>query len=232
VRLDFRNMTQAVISRVKHGSLACTPEGGTQLFMGDIVKVVGTKDALQKAELMIGSKTEEDIPLAEAYEVSWILVTNKEVINKSLLALNLSAWYGATVTRIRRSGIDLSPQGSSTLRFGDKVLLACEKEGMRKVMKLLGNDEKRLKETDFLPISLGILIGLVFGDGTIPLLRLVRFLSRSYRGCSYRCNHTQQTGKNRSNNLVYVGKRQPAAPQTWASAVSGSRGHRCRRSYC
>ncbi len=173
--LDFRNMTQAVISRVKHGQLACTPEGNTQLYLGDIVKVVGTMDALQKAELMIGSKTEEEIPLAEAYEVSWILVTNKEVINKSLQALNLSAWYGATVTRIRRSGIDLSPQGSSTLRFGDKVLLACEKEGMRKVMKLLGNDEKRLKETDFLPISLGILIGLVLGTIQFPFFGLFDF---------------------------------------------------------
>jgi putative transport protein len=173
--LEIGSMTQAVISRVKHGEKACTPDGDTRLFLGDVVKMVGTEAALQKAGYMIGPQTMEDVPLADAFEVNWVLVTNKAVINKSLRSLNLTAWYGATITRIRRSGIDLSPTKSSTLRFGDKVLLACEKENMRKVMMLLGNDEKRLKETDFLPISLGILIGVLLGAIRIPVFGLFDF---------------------------------------------------------
>ena len=173
--LEIGSMTQAVISRVMHEGDAFTPDGDTRLFMGDLVKVVGTESALHKAGLMIGSPVDQEIPLAAAYEVNWVLVTSKNVINKSLRSLNLTAWYGATVTRIRRSGIDLSPTGNSTLRFGDKVLLACEKEGMRKAMKLLGNDEKRLKETDFLPISLGILIGVLLGAISFPFFGLFDF---------------------------------------------------------
>ncbi|MFO7998806.1 MAG: TrkA C-terminal domain-containing protein, partial [Bacteroidales bacterium] len=170
--LEIGSMTQAVISRVRHGEKACTPDGNTRLFLGDVVKVVGTESSLQKAELMIGRKTDEEVPLDEEFEVHWVLVTNKGAINKSLNSLNLTAWYGATVTRIRRSGIDLSPTGTSTLRFGDKVLLACDKHNMRKVMRLLGNNEKRLKETDFLPISLGILIGVLLGKVSIPFFGL------------------------------------------------------------
>ena len=173
--LEIRTMTQAVISRVKHGEDACTPSANTRLYLGDVVKMVGTDSALQKAELMIGSKTDEEIALDESFEVNWVLVTNKEVINKSLHSLNLSAWYGATITRIRRSGIDLSPKGNSRLRFGDKVLLACNTENMSKVMKMLGNNEKRLKETDFLPISLGILIGVLLGSITFPFFGLFDF---------------------------------------------------------
>lgn len=173
--LEIGSMTQAVISRVKHADRAVTPDGQTRLFLGDVVKVVGTPAALHKAGLMIGQPTQEDVPLADAFEVNWVLVTNKAVINKRLQSLNLTAWYGATLTRIRRSGIDLSPTKNSTLRFGDKVLLACEKENMRKVMKLLGNDEKRLKETDFLPISLGILIGVLLGAVRFPFFGLFDF---------------------------------------------------------
>jgi len=173
--LQIGTMTQAVISRVKHGNQAFTPTGNTRLFMGDIVKVVGTEASLHKVEFMIGRPTTEEIALAEEFEVNWVLVTNKNVINKSLQSLNLTAYYGGTITRIRRSGIDLSPKGTSTLRFGDKVLLACEKENMRKVMKLLGNDEKRLRETDFLPISLGIIIGILVGSVSIPFFGFFDF---------------------------------------------------------
>lgn len=173
--LQIGTMTKAVISRVMHNELAFTPDGNTRLYLGDVVKMVGSESALEKATLMVGSQTNREVPLSDEYEISWALVTNKEVVNKSLSALNLTAWYGATITRIRRSGIDLSPQKESRLRFGDKVLLACDKENMPRVMKLLGNDEKRLKETDFLPISLGILIGIVLGNIRFPVLGWFEF---------------------------------------------------------
>jgi len=173
--LEIRTMTQAVISRVRHGEESFTPHGDTRLYLGDVVKMVGTESALHKAELMIGSYTGEEISLDDPFEVSWVLVTNKQVINKSLQSLNLTAFYGATITRIRRSGIDISPKGNSLLRFGDKVLLASSKDNMRQVMKMLGNDEKRLKETDFLPVSLGILIGILLGSLAIPVFGFFEF---------------------------------------------------------
>ncbi len=173
--IELGSMTGAVISRVMHDGRTFTPVGNTRLFLGDVVKVVGNTASLQKASVMIGSESKQEIPLADTYEVNWVLVTNKDVINKSLQSLNLTAYYGGTITRIRRSGIDLSPNRTFKLRFGDKVLLACEKENMKKVMKLLGNDEKRLKETDFLPISLGIVIGVLVGLIRFPVFGLFEF---------------------------------------------------------
>ncbi len=86
--------------------------------------------------------------------------------------LNLTAYYNATITRIRRSGIDITPDRNSSLRFGDKVVVASDEENIKKVMKLLGNEEKRLSETNFLPISLGILIGMIIGSINIPFFGL------------------------------------------------------------
>ncbi len=173
--LEIGTMTHAVISRVKHNNKTVTPHDKTRLYTGDIITVVGTREALDKIELLIGRPTEEKIPLAENYKVNWVLVTNKNVVNKPLKVLNLTALYNATITRIRRSGIDLSPDGNTTLRFGDKVVVASDEENIRQVMKLLGNEEKRLSETNFLPISLGILIGMLVGSVKIPFFGLFDF---------------------------------------------------------
>ncbi len=169
------SMTRAVISRIRHVDEVYAPGEQTRLYLGDVLKIVGTNEALDKVEMMIGPRTSEKIPKASGYKVNWILVTNKDVVKKSLSELNLTAYYNATVTRIRRSGIDISPRAGSTLRFGDKVLVAADEENMPKVMQLLGNNEKQLSETNFLPISLGIVIGVLLGAVSFPVFGLFEF---------------------------------------------------------
>lgn len=166
--LQIRSMTHANISRVKHGAKTEIPTSGTRLYKGDIVRAVGSKEALEKIKLLIGDETNQDIPLNNRSEVQWIIVTNKQVVNKTLSQLNLFGNYGATVTRIRRSGIDITPNPSSHLRFGDKLLIACS-GNTQEVIRLLGNEVKKLSETDFLPIAAGIVLGILLGSVTIPL---------------------------------------------------------------
>ena len=85
------------------------------------------------------------------------------MINKQLGELNLQKNFGCTVTRVRRSGIDLSPSPELALKFGDKLMVVGEKEGIQAVARLLGNDVKRLSDTDFFPIAMGIVLGVLFG---------------------------------------------------------------------
>ncbi|MCG3148888.1 MAG: Aspartate/alanine antiporter [Verrucomicrobiae bacterium] len=168
-QVGIGTMTGATISRVMHAGSAITPTKDTPLQLGDLIKAVGTAKALENVRLLVGPVTDRDIPLAQGHEVRWILVTRKEAVGRSLAELNLWALYGATVTRIRRSGIDIAPTGSSVLRFGDKLMVAGRQESMEQVAKILGNDNKRLSETDFLPIALGIVLGVVLGKLTLPV---------------------------------------------------------------
>lgn len=161
--LNIRTMTGANISRVKHQDEAFTPSAMTVLNQGDIVKGVGTKRSLEKLELLIGHSVNEEIPLGDNYDIQSILVTNKEVINKTIGQLNLLSNYSATITRIRRSGIDITPNASSVINFGDKLLIACHKDHMGAVTKLFGNDDRKLSDTDFFPIAAGIVLGILFG---------------------------------------------------------------------
>jgi len=161
--LRVRYMTRAVISRVMHDNNAFSPTPDTILHKDDIVKAVGTEEALNRVRLLIGPETDTEIPKSEVFDVRSVLVTNKEVVNKTLAELNLHGTYGANITRIRRAGIDLSPTPDSKMKFGDKIILACSKENMGQVVRLFGNDDRRLSDTDFLPISLGIVLGVLVG---------------------------------------------------------------------
>lgn len=173
--MAIRSVTGCVVSRVKHGDITTTPAKGTRLFPGDIVRLVGTAEDLQRGELLIGSPVDEELPLMSDYEVQWLLVTNKQIVNKTLPSLDLFSNFNATIVRIRRSGIDIKPDKNSMLRFGDRLLVASDRESFSQLTRIVGNDNKRLSETDFLPITLGILIGVLLGKIEIPFFGLFSF---------------------------------------------------------
>ncbi len=167
--LRVAEMTGATISRIKQFGHAFTPIPETMLQQGDIDRAIGTEESLHKMQLLIGEPTPEEIPLSKEFDVQLVLVTNKNVVNKTLAELNLPELYNANVTRIRRSGVDITPQPHRQIRFGDRLMIICAKENMKDVIQLLGNETKRLSETDFLPIALGIVVGVILGQIPIPL---------------------------------------------------------------
>ncbi|MFB6319243.1 aspartate:alanine exchanger family transporter [Saccharicrinis sp. FJH54] len=162
--LRIRHMTKGVVSRVMRNGEAFVPTADTKLYIGDILKVVAPADAFEKVNLLIGSETEKEIPLATKYDVQSILVSNKEVANMTVKELNLLQSYNATITRIRRSGIDITPNPNTRIQLGDKMMIACAKDNMKQVVTLLGNDDKRLSDSDLLPVALGIVLGVLIGQ--------------------------------------------------------------------
>ena len=156
-QLQVRAMTGAVVSRIKHDNVISMPTPHTTLNEGDLLKAVGNDKALEQLTLLLGERIEGDLTLQS------LLLTNKSIINKSLGHLNLQGTFGCTVTRVRRSGIDLSPEPNLVLKFGDKLMVAGEKESVNELAQFIGNDEKRLSDTDFFPIAMGIVLGVLFG---------------------------------------------------------------------
>jgi putative transport protein len=167
--LKIRYMTKAVVSRVLHKGMAVTPKPETILHKGDFIKAVGTEESLKRVELLIGSPTDEEIPLDENYDVRSVLITNKEVVNKTIGQINLLHTYSANITRIRRSGINISPTPNSKLLFGDKLIIASSKTNMEMVARIFGDDQKRLSDTDILPVALGIILGVIAGKINLTL---------------------------------------------------------------
>ena len=162
-QVHVRAMTGAVVSRLKHGDDIIIPVANTVLHEGDIIQAVGSESALDQLAVLVGPRQEGELPLERTQEIESLLLTKKDMINKQLGDLNLQRNFGCTVTRIRRSGIDLSPSPDLALKFGDKLMIVGEREGIQSIARLLGNDVKKLSDTDFFPIAMGIVLGVIFG---------------------------------------------------------------------
>ncbi|WP_111706528.1 aspartate:alanine exchanger family transporter [Lutibacter citreus] len=165
--LNIRFMTKAVISRIMHNNVVIVPEPKVVFHKGDIIKAVGTNDALERVKLLIGGETDQEIPSDNNFDIRSVLVTNKDVVKKTLGQLNILETYRATITRIRRSGINISPSPSTKLQFGDKLIVVCHKDTMKHVSRIFGDDTSKLSNTDFMPIAAGILLGILVGKLSI-----------------------------------------------------------------
>lgn len=166
-QINIQQMTGSIISRVQHENEIEIPNGKTVLYEGDTLQAVGSNDALSQLELIIGKREEGELPLTHSQDIQSFLITNKKVVNKTLGQLNLQYLYGCTVTRIRRSGIDIAPSADLELKFADKLMIAGETDKLNKISVLLGNDEKKVSDTDFFPIAMGIVLGVLFGKLSI-----------------------------------------------------------------
>ena len=69
--------------------------------------------------------------------------------------------------------IDLCPLPTSRW-FGDKLTVVGEKEGLKGTGALLGNNAKKLSDTDFFPIAMGIVLGMLFGKLNISFPAVCR----------------------------------------------------------
>jgi putative transport protein len=168
--LKIRFMTKANISRImKPNQLPSSPTKDTILETGDIIKAVGTVNALQRIEILLGKITDIEIPRSKTYDVKWYVVSNDMVVNKTIKGLNLLDNYAATITRIRRASIDLVPHPTTKIKYGDKILVSCSKGNISAVTQLFGNSLKRVGQTSFLPVAFGIVIGVLVGSISIPL---------------------------------------------------------------
>ena len=163
MQINVRAMTGAVISRLKHNGEISIPTAHTVLYEGDYIQAVGSEESLNQLATLVGVREEGELPLHDTHEIESLLLTNKDMINKQLGDLNLMKNFSCTVTRIRRSGIDLSPSPELSLKFGDKLMVVGEKEGLKSLARLLGNNAKKLSDTDFFPIAMGIVLGVLFG---------------------------------------------------------------------
>ena len=161
--LRVRSMTKAVISRIMHEGEGFTPTGLTVLQKGDLIKAVGTQEALRRIEVLIGKETDQEVPFNRNYVVQSFLLTKKEMVNKTLRELGLRKNYNATVTRVRRAGIDLPASPNLKVLMGDKLMISCPTDNISQVSTILGDNNKQLSDTNFFPIATGIVIGILVG---------------------------------------------------------------------
>lgn len=161
-----RKEISVVVSRIKRLGAAevQTATDQTELHQGDIILAVGSKKNLDKFRVIVGVESDVNLSKAPGRVVTRkIVVTHKAVLGKTIDQLELDERYSVTVTRVSRTEIEMTALPELALQFGDTVQLVGEEEAIAKATKELGNSVHALNETNFIPIFLGIALGVLFG---------------------------------------------------------------------
>jgi putative transport protein len=161
--------SQVTITRVlrKGDSAAELATGETILRPDDILRVVGTEEALAHVRMIIGPEVETDLDFDSALESRKLLLTHKEITGKTLGSLNLTRLYDVRVSRITRNGFDCPADPHVRLRHGDILHVVGHPEALKNVREVLGNDVRALYATNVAAMLLGLFCGLLLGH--VPL---------------------------------------------------------------
>lgn len=166
-----------VISRIWRRGMVQIPVSSTILTQGDHLLIICSKDDMHSFDAIFGHEehaTDWNRPdvdwdsIDKSLVSSYLYVTLDSTVGKTFGEMRLRNKYGVNVTRIRRAGISLIPTASTVLQFGDRLTVVGEKDRIKEVSKVIGNEEVKLSEPHLIPLLLGIFLGLLLGS--IPVV--------------------------------------------------------------
>ena len=96
-----------------------------------------------------------------------VVVTRTECNGKRLSFFDIRHRYHATITRINRAGVELLATPDLVLQLGDRIMVVGDREDVRQVADIFGNELRRLDLPNLMPIFFGIFLGVLLGS--IPL---------------------------------------------------------------
>jgi len=159
---------EIVISRIMRDDTVMVAHGEMPVRVGDVMLLVGRPDRLRDMVRILGRQVETDLKTVPS-EVKWrrVVVTRSEVLGKTIGDLDVLHRNDVVISRVTRTGIELTPGARLRLQFGDICTVIGQPANLDAVAGLLGNREQALQQAQILPIFLGIALGVVLGS--IPL---------------------------------------------------------------
>lgn len=167
VRKIFKMVNAPVIiSRMFHNGITITPTPDTVLSEGDVMQFVATKKIMEKVRLLVGTDSDMNLRTEPSSNLisRAIVVTRKEITHKRLGDIPQIQHEVLTLTRIKRSGIEMVAHGNIFLQLGDTVTVVGTEESVKAFTTVVGNSLKRLEAPDLGPVFMGIVLGVILGS--------------------------------------------------------------------
>lgn len=164
-------MSGVVISRViGRGGTPTVAGADTVIHSGDVLLAVGVAEELNALRLIVGTESRLNVQtVPSAITSKRIIVTQSEVLGRTIDELSLRERLAVNVTRINRAEIEMPPKGLP-LQFGDNLVIVGEPAAINQAAAELGNSAHRLNHSQIIPVFLGIALGVLAGSWplTIP----------------------------------------------------------------
>ena len=156
-----------VISRVQYhdGQGTELANSDTILHLNDKILVISTPKDIEAISVFFGKQIDMQWEQLDKKLISRrILITKPELNGKMLSQLKIRNNFGASITRVNRSGVDLVAAPQLQLQMGARVTIVGSELAVSHAEKVLGNSMKRLDHPNLIPIFLGIALGCILGS--------------------------------------------------------------------
>lgn len=138
----------------------------TLFYPNDIIRIVS--DKRHEADLnVLGTVTHYGFRGREhsAHLISRrVVVTRTECNGKRLSTFDVRHRYHATITRVNRAGVELLATPDFVLQLGDRLMVVGDRDDVRHVADIFGNELRRLDLPNLMPIFFGIFLGVLLGS--------------------------------------------------------------------
>ena len=169
---DLCPVNEMMISRVtrKDGSDELV-DATTILYPHDVIRIVSDKRH-EKDLQILGEVTHYGFRGRERshHLISRRIVVTRTACNgKRLSSFDVRHRYHATITRINRAGVELLATPDLVLQLGDRIMVVGDREDVRHVADIFGNELRKLDLPNLMPIFFGIFLGVLVGSLPIAI---------------------------------------------------------------
>lgn len=161
---------KVVASRLLRDGRLQVAQAGIRLRVGDTLHLVGPRPLLDRLKSELGTESEVTLT-TKGTGIRWerMVVTNSNVLGKTLAQLSPAESHDVVVSRVTRAGVELVPTAALHLQFGDILTVIGRPEDLKRVAALFGNAPRRLEQVEFIPVFIGIALGIAIGSIPVHL---------------------------------------------------------------
>lgn len=170
------------IERVRKvdNSILEDPQQTDLITKGDRIVLNGPLDAILIDETFIGKEVADIELLGFRVEVLKVMLSNEELIGKTIGSLSKSKFrHGAIIRKITRGNVILPLLNDVELLAGDKLEIEGRKTDVDRFAKHIGYAERPTIATDLLYVGIGIFLGGILGSLTLKFGNVPISLSTS-----------------------------------------------------
>jgi len=176
--LENNTEVPITIERVKRDKQLLEPSPEMQLLPGDIVLVVGRRNAVVSIAERLGKEMHDEEGMELTMQRRDVVITNKTLDKRAFGEIRAEVAqdvrHGVYVSQISRQGKILPLEPETQLALGDMVTVFGAENDVKRVVDLVGHAIVPSAKTDFVYMGAGLVVGLLVGMltakiGSIPL---------------------------------------------------------------
>ena len=161
------------VEKVKRGNAILPIQTDLRLQTGDILLLVGQRDAIAAMDSQIGQEVKNVSGMDVVMKTQEVIVSNPEFTNCSFteLSKNLKGEirHGVYVIKAVRDGKALEFDTQGSFQANDIVTLYGSQEDVNRAISFVGNAIIPSDKTDFVLMGIGLVVGLLAGMITVKL---------------------------------------------------------------